>query len=262
MARFVAVCVLVSVALTSFASTKKQPPVSDPRAVAFAQQSIAAITGLTTISDVTLTGSATWTAGSDEETGTATFHASGTGESRMDLELSSGTRIEIRDASTGSPLGKWIAPKTSGNFAFHNCWTDAAWFFPALSSLSQTANPNFIFSYVGQEEHDGVPAQHIRVYQTSPVGLTNSPLPRLSRLDFYLDATSYLPIAVAFKAHTDRDMNTNIPTEIRFTDYQLVSGVQVPFHLQRILNGTVLIDATVTNAVFNTGLPPSLFNVQ
>jgi hypothetical protein len=262
MARPVVICVALFVALPSFASTKKQPAVSDPRAVAYAAQSVAAMTGLATIRDVTITGNVTWTFGPDPDAGTGTFRAVGTGESRIDLELSSGTRTEIRDASTGAPLGKWTAPKASGQFAFHNCLTDAVWFFPALSSLSQGANPNFIFSYVGQEQHNDVSSLHIRVYQRTPVGLANSPVPKLSGMDFYLDPSSYLPLAIAFNVHTDKDMNTTIPTEIRFADYQSVNGVQIPFHIQRLLNGTVVLDVTVTSAVFNTGLSQTLFSLQ
>jgi hypothetical protein len=243
-------------------STKKQLAVSDPQAAAYAVQSIAAMTGLAVIRDVTVTGNVTWTLGPDPETGTGTFRAVGTGESRMDLELSSGTRTEIRDASTGTPLGKWIASNASGKFAFHNCLTDAVWFFPVLSSLSQGANPNFVFSYIGQEQHNEVPSLHIRVYQRSPIGLTNSPVPRLSRVDFYLDPNSYLPLAIAFNVHTDKDMHTTIPAEIRFANYQSVNGVQIPFHMQRLLNGTVVLEVTLTSALFNTGLPQNLFSLQ
>src|SRR5579859_5351194 len=123
--------VLVSVA------SAQNPPQSDPQAVSFASKSIAALTGGNAISDVTLTGSVTWSGGASPETGTTTLLASGTGESRMSFVLPSGMLTEIRDASTGVARGKWIAESgTSGLFAFQNCATDAVWFFPALGSLA------------------------------------------------------------------------------------------------------------------------------
>ena len=64
-------------------------PASDPQALAYASQAIAALSGGTAITDVTLTGNATYTAG-DDETGPATLMAVGTGESRMDLSLPTG----------------------------------------------------------------------------------------------------------------------------------------------------------------------------
>lgn|ERR1035437_1896537 len=88
--------------LVSLASAQN-PPQSDPQAVSFTSKSIAALTGENAISDVTLTGSVTWSGGASPETGTTTLLASGTGESRMSLALPSGTRTEIRDASTGVP---------------------------------------------------------------------------------------------------------------------------------------------------------------
>jgi hypothetical protein len=236
---------------------------SDPQAVALAAKSIAALTGGAAIGDVTLAGSVISVAGSTNKTGSVTLLAKGTTESRIDASLSDGNRSDIRNTSTGTPEGAWvIGSGVSSHYASHNCWTDAAWFFPALSSLSQTENPNFVFSYIGEEQRNGLPVQHIQAYQLSAAGLTNSPVPTLSKLDFYLDPNSYLPLAVAFNSHTDQDMNTNIPTEIDFANYQSVNGIVVPFHFQRILNGTVILDVTVTSAVFNTGLADSLFSIQ
>ena len=142
---------------------------SNTQAAQFAVQSITALTGGNSISDVTLRGSVTWTAGSDNQTGTATLLASGTGESRMDLVLSGGRLTEIRDASNGVSRGKWVAPSgTSGKISSHNCQTDAVWFFPALSSLA--LKPNVVLSYVGRETRKGVTVQHIRSTCNNPVG--------------------------------------------------------------------------------------------
>lgn len=101
--RFTAPLILL---LVSVASAQTQPQ-SDPQAVSFASQSIAALTGGTAISDVTLTGSVTWSGGAVHETGTVTMLALGTGESRMNLAFPSGTRAEIRDASTGVCLPRY-----------------------------------------------------------------------------------------------------------------------------------------------------------
>jgi hypothetical protein len=156
MARTVVVCLLC---LLSSLALAQGVPASDPKAVALAAQSMAALTSGTTIGDVTLTGTVTW-GGSD--TGTATLSALGTGESRMDLALTSGTRTEIRDAQTGAHLGQWFAPNNaSGYFAAHNCFIDAVWFFPALGSLA--AGPNVVLSYTGQESRNGGTVQHITV---------------------------------------------------------------------------------------------------
>ena len=248
------------VGIPSLLVVGQNPPPSNPTALAYAAQSIAAMTGTTSISDVTLTGNVTWN-GSGSDTGTATLRALGTGESRMDLALTSGTRTEIRDAQTGTQLGQWINPDTtSGFFASQNCWTDAAWFFPELGSLA--AGPNVVLSYIGQETRNGQSVQHIQsyVYQSNP---PPGPSPQqLSTMDFYLDATSLLPAAVTFNAHPDNNATANLLIEVDFSNYQNVSGVLVPMHIQKYSQGNLFLDVTVTGASFNTGLPLSDFTIN
>src|SRR5580658_9928414 len=128
MARF-AVGVPLILVLVSVVSAQN-PPQSNPQAVSFASQSIAALTGGSAIHDVTLTGNVTWSGGATPEMGTAILLASGTRESRMNLALPNGTRTEIRDASTGVAQGEWIGESgKSGQFACEECATDADWFF-------------------------------------------------------------------------------------------------------------------------------------
>jgi hypothetical protein len=251
--------ILVAVAYSS-ASTQKVPA-SDPQALAYAAQSIAAMTGGTTVSDVTLNGSVSWTGGSSTETGTALLQASGTGESRMDLSLNSGTRTEIRDAQTGMTLGKWVAQDaSSGKLAFHNCQIDSVWFFPTLGSLA--SGPNVVLSYVGQETRNGASVQHIRSYVYSALLLGSSDLNQLSTMDFFLDATTYLPLAITFNVHPDTDGSNNIPIEIDFSNYQPANGLTVPMHIQKYMQGTLTIDINLTNVTVNTGIPLSTFAIN
>ena len=251
-------CVIVSIPAFLLAQSQ---PASDPLALSYAAQSIAAMTGGTSISDVTLTGSVSWNAGADS--GTATLQALGVAESRMDLVLSSGTRSEIRDAQTGSAIGQWINPgNTSGSYASQNCWTDAVWFFPALGSLA--VGPNVVLSYIGQETRNGAAVQHIQSYVYDPnwpASVTPSDQ-QLSTMDFYLDASSLLPTAILFNTHPDSDATTNIPIEIDFSNYQNTGGVTTPQRIQRYLQGTLAVDITVTGVALNTGLTLSNFAIN
>lgn len=255
-----AVSAVFAFLVLTISAAGQNPPASDPQALAFAAQSIAALTGGTSISDVTLTGTVTW---NGTDTGTATLRALGTGESRMDLALSSGTRTEFRDAQTGVLLGQWINPdNSSGQFASQNCWTDAVWFFPALGSLS--VGQNVVLSYIGQETRNGSSVQHVEsyVYDSNwPAGITPSDQ-QLSTMDFYLDATTLLPVAITLNAHPDSDANTNLLVEIDFSNYQAVSGVAVPMRIQRYQQGNLMVDITVSGASFNTGIPLSVFTIN
>ncbi len=252
-------CILAFLVTPSVLFAQGQPP-SDPKAVAFAAQSIAALTGGTSISDVTLTGTVTWY-GSGTETGTATLRALGTGESRMDLTLTNGVRTEIRDTQTGTPLGQWTNPNnTLGYSASQNCWTDAVWFFPALGSLF--SRPNVVLSYIGQETWNGATVQHVQSYLYVS-GKFRSPTPQqLSTMDFYLDAKTFLPTAITFNAHPDNDSGTNLPVEVDFSNYQDIGGVFVPMRIQKYQQGNLMADIVLSEASFNTGLSLSIFAVD
>jgi len=258
--RLTAVTLVAIAVLTYHASAQNQLPASNPQAVAYGAQSIAAMTGNTAISDLTLTGTATWYGGGTD-TGTATLRALGTGESRMDLVLSSGTRTETRDAQTGVPLGQWINPdSTSGLFAFQNCQTDAVWFFPALGSLA--AGSNVVLFYIGQETRNGEAVQHIQSYVYQPNLPPGISAQQLSSMDFYLDATTLLPVVVTFNTYPDNGSMTNLPVEVDFSNYQSQRGVVLPMHIQRYSQGNLLLDVSVTAAAFNTGLSLSAFTVS
>lgn len=247
MARVVVVC-LLSALLSPFAFAQ-----SDPQALAFAAQSIAALTGGTTVSDVTLSGSVTRTAGSDTQTGTATLYGKGQNEGRLNLSLDNGQRSEIRNY-LGTPQGEWIGPDgIASQFAQFNCMTDAVWFFPALSSLAFANDSNQTLSYVGFETLNGTPVQHLRSIWYGQ---------QFSQMDLYLDSTSLLPIAVGLNAHADTDSSLSIPIQVQFSNYQNAGGVLVPFHVQQFLNGSLLLDVVLDGVALNSGLTDDLFTIQ
>jgi len=253
---------LLLVVLVGPAHLFSQAPSSDPQAVSFASKSILALIGPIQVTDVTLTGSVTWSGGATPDTGTVTLLASGTGESRMNLVLSNGTWTEIRDSSAGVAQGQWIAQGgAKGLFAAQNCVTDAVWFFPPLGSLAQ--GPNVVLTYVGQETQNGVAVQHIQsyIYQQNPAGLNPSPQ-QLSTIDFYLDASTFLPVAITFNAHPDNSASINLQTEVDFSNYRALSGVMVPTHIEKLSQGNAIADITISGAVFNTGLPLSDFAIK
>ncbi len=229
-------------------------------AVALATNAVARLSGSVQIADITLTGTATRVAGSDTGSGTVTLKALGTSNSRMDLSLSDGTFSEIRTAQSGAPQGQWLADSGSyNNMAAQNCLTDAAWFFPSLSVLAQLSNPNLVATYIGQETKAGVGVYHLRLSIQSPTDPTGLPQ-QLSAEDVYLSASTYLPVALVFQTHPDNDALTNILVEVDFSSYAAVNGVQVPFRIQKFVNGTLSLDMTIQNAILNSGLTVSAFS--
>ena len=278
-------CLVVPASLRAQESTTTPTPTSDPQAVALVQRSLAALTGGVAVTDVSLTGSAHRIAGSDDETGTASLQASAAGDSRVDLSFASGSRIEIRNhsalplpgslppgvpasvAQTPQPVGEWIdsdgAPHAMSS---HNIMTAAPWFFPALALEEIATSQNYVLSYIGTETHNGAVVLHVSAYeqfpQSAPSPAIAQMIQHLSRMDFYLDPNSLLPVALDFTEHPDNDGLIDIPVETRFSGYQAMNGVVVPTHVETFLNNGLALELQFTNAAFNSGLSASAFALQ
>jgi len=274
----------VAVLLTMFGCLLAAPPnsfaqKSDQRALKLATQSIAALTGRTSIADITLQGNATWRVGPNKETGSVTLMAKGIGQSRVDLNMSSFQRSDILDNSTGIPQGAWVLNGgETKHYAPHNSWTDSAWFYAGLSSLAAgLSNPSVILSYVGLENRGNRSVQHLRSYMVPERrgnGLLRdlpksysylarpSSIQRLSTQDFYLDSGSFFPVAITFNTHPDNDPSTDIRIEIDFSNYQVVNGVRLPFHIQRFVQGCPTLDISVSNGTVNSGLSDGSFAIR
>jgi hypothetical protein len=269
--------ILTGVLVLSFASLSFAQTVnttSDSQAPALATKATVALTGGTPVTDVTLNATVTWIAGSEYLTGTGTFQAKGTSESRVDLDLGGVTRSEVRALADGIPQGSWIkaattaASPTPRHYAPHNCWSDAAWFFPALTELASSDGSTTV-SYLGTEQRAGVSVYHLRFYKSSQFLASQSAsasdialIQKWSAEDFYLDTTSLLPVAIAFKIHPDSNAAIEIPVEVRFSNYQAVEGVLVPMHIQKYLQGGLALDVSVTGVVINSGLQSTDFTIR
>lgn len=291
---------LLLLLLCSASASAQQPastatvPGSDPQAVALVQRALAALTGGTPVADVTLTGTARRIAGSDDETGTATLEASSPGDSRVELGFASGNRSEVRNHSalplpgslppglpasatqTPQPVGEWIGPDGASHaMANHNIMTAASWFFPALALKEIVTSQNYVLSYIGPETHNGAAVLHVSAYEQFPQSVQStstslaSPGPpiaqviqRLTRMDFYFDPTSFLPVALDFDQHPDNNTLIDLLIEIRFSGYQAMNGVAVPTHVEKYLNNTLGLDLQFNNATFNSGLSAASFQLQ
>lgn len=228
---------------------------SSPQAVALLAQSAKLLTGSGGVTDVTLTGTVEWIAGSDAESGTAVYKAL-SGAHRLDLSLRNGTRSEIVSTVSGVYSGNWVGlDGVSHAIANQNLMSDAGW-FPAFTLGNLISASNTVLVYVGPETRDGVSVIHISASQVFP-NLSfriSAQSQHLTQVEIYLDATNALPVSYVFNSHPDDNALLDIPTEIRYSNYQNVAGAQIPLHVQRYLNNTLLTDLQFQNASLNTGL--------
>jgi hypothetical protein len=235
-----------------------------PSAATLLAEAAAALSGSVTVSDVTLTGTVQSTAGSDTETGTVSMKAMAPGESRLDLTLSASSHSEIRTFDdNGNLVGAWSGSDgVQHPIAFHNMLTDSSWFFPALTLSRIVADTTTVGTYVGQETLNGQSVFHVSVLRPPAVSRATAAAEHFTQMELYLDPTTFLPVALSFNTHPDDNALLDIPMQILFSNYQVVSGVQIPFHVQRFFNNSLLLDMQLQSAVLNSGLTPGGFGVQ
>ena len=251
--------------LLAFLCAAAQTPVAtNPQALQILQQSLAALSPNIAVQDVTLTGSARYIAGSDDETGTASLKANSLGDARIDLSLPSGNRSEVYNLSSGPPAGQWSDRDTARKeIPFHNLIAEPAWFSPVTSISRRLSGSAFAVSYVGAETLDSQSVHHIAVSQPPQAIAKDVQLfQHLTQIDLYIDPSTFLPVALSFNIHPDENELVDIPVEIRYSDYRRVNGQQIPFHIQRFLNNTLLLDIQLDSATVNTGVPATTFGVS
>lgn len=250
--------IIVSVPFLA-ASFAQQTPSSSAQAVTLLKQALAALNAGTPTTDVTLSGSVHYIAGSDDENGTANLQALA-GASRVALNLPSGPRTYIANTTGNSPSGTWSGPDgVKHTIPFHNLLTDPVWFFPLLPIARGLSNSGYVITYVAQETFDGQAVQHVAVSQPGNLQTSDSEpsFSHLSQFDYFLDSTTFLPVAIKFTVHPDTNDLLDILVEARFSDYRAVNGAQVPFHVQRLLNNVLALDFQFETAALNTGLSAS-----
>jgi hypothetical protein len=254
-----------AVLLICFPNLQASPQVSTPvssndiQAISLLTQSAAKLKGNAALSDVTLSGTARRIVGSDDDAGTVTLKALSTASARLDFTFASGATREVRNNLTTGPVGSWCGSDGALHpLAYHNVLTDPSWFFPVFAvNRVLNGNQNAIV-YMGRETRNGEVVEHVSVSQSSSVPL----LVHLSHVDYFLDSSTLLPSTIAFNTHADGNALLDIPVEISLSDYRTVDGVQVPFHIQKFLNGSLFLDIQLSSVTFNSGLQASDFAVQ
>lgn len=209
----------------------------------------------TQLAGIQLSGTVIHTAGNETHAGTVQLKGSRLTASAVTLSLDNGETFEVRTSSGNS----W-KDASGTNHSFENSGNPNIWFFPGL--LPYFACPTSqIFSF-GTSRGPSDIAVVAQVVMSSTVSANHALLQHLSRVEYHLDSSSLLPTAIQFDEHPDNDLGTDIPVEIRFSNYQVVSGVRVPFRIQKLINGDVVLDITIVGAVINPAFSASDFQTN
>ena len=203
-------------------------------------------------SSLMISGTVDWYAGATHETGAATLTARADGSTEVMLGLNTGAR-----ADTTGPLGSRTCQWMDKNGESHpvngaNCLTPLPWFSPAILSLL-TGAPGLSVTDLGEVADQGVTRHAIAVACAST--LPNLPgqdlVTSATQVTIFFDTVTLLPASLTYGLHPDGADNRSIPVRVVFSDYRMVSGLSVPFHLDRYLNGTRDLSIAATSITLN-----------
>ncbi|MGD0733374.1 MAG: hypothetical protein ABR956_19075 [Terracidiphilus sp.] len=217
----------------------------------------AAFSGNQIVQSVQLSGSAAWYAGSLEDTGTVSLTASTNGSSQMQLSLAAtGQRTETQTGAGSSATCQWAgANGTTHQVDLGNCWRPALWFLPALSLY-----PSQLPGYLGIVDlgsgavgFSGNTYRHLQgqLNLPGPTGTLLTNVPQRSLTDIGLDPVTLLPAVIAYSVYPDSGAQVPVAVEVHYSNYQTVNGVQIPFLIQRYVNGSLQLQITVSSAQIN-----------
>jgi outer membrane lipoprotein-sorting protein len=232
-------------------------PPRDARAVAAAQQALTAMGG-TVPGDSVASGTVTVTAGSLTETGTVRILTRGTDQSveeftlpgsRKLLTFSKGLAAENYNAET-TPTSLERAASSHSSLA------------PLFLLAAALNDSESAFEYVGEETVDGEKLVHVRVWKTFTSKAKLSHLAKFSEKDIWLEAATALPRRIAYEQRDGGGASDRFRIEVAFSDYRNVSGVLVPYHIEKSINGTPWASITIQQVTFNSGLTDSHFQVR
>ena len=203
------------------------------------------------VSTIQLTATANWYAGSFEDSGSATLTASANGASQIQLNLAKkGIWTEAQGQIDPSMSCSWADSSAARHvLSGSSCVKPTVWFLPALtlqpsSTLSSITATDLGMSPVGNSTY-----RHARLqFPSSAMDPAAVGVAQNSSIDIGVDPTSFLPQVVAYTVPPDDGSPVLIPIEIHFSDYRTIQDAQIPFRIQRYVNGTLQLDLTVEAA--------------
>jgi outer membrane lipoprotein-sorting protein len=251
------VIVVVSATAQQTSTTPSQTPQRDSQAVALLQQAIATM-ATTVPTDSSATGTVTVVEGSTTQNGSIQILTLGTSQTAETLTLPDGQRQVIY--SNGNAME--ISGSQSVNPPLQLIVTDQSADFPLPLIVSVLNNSDETLHYIGAETLNGASVQHVRVWNTFASIAPLQALASFSTRDFWFDATSGLPLKIAYSRQAGGGAVPSFPVELTYSNYTKVNGVLYPFQINKSYNGTPWQTITIQSVAFNTGLTAAQFQVE
>jgi hypothetical protein len=117
---------------------------------------------------------------------------------------------------------------------------------PALLIAYELRRNDLALEFVGSDQFDGKPAYHVALSRRSMTGTEiDQKQTEDSRIEVFVDADSFLVLALRKKLLSSTDVRRSLPLEIRYSDYRNMNGLFVPFRQLTFLDGHKISELTL-----------------
>ena len=204
------------------------------------------------VSRIQLSGNAKWYAGGAEDSGSATLSVAASGAAQMQLSLAEkGLWTESQDPFGTGMTCQWAAADGIAHMGdAMNCLKPTVWFLPSISLQPGSIPAGAGVSDLGAGTVGSGSYRHLQsqaVLSDMPSQLLSSSV-EASTTDIGFDTSTLLPTVLRYRVHPDNGASVNIQIEIRYSDYRKIDGVEIPFLIQRYINGSLQLAIEVTSA--------------
>lgn len=209
-----------------------------------------ALWGGVPVHQVELSGTATRYAGSDVEQGSIALIATAAGSSSMDLSFADmSRRVTTTNLGSGSEC-EWSKNGTSHQTGYMNCLKPLVWFLPGITLQPGLMPSSIAIDSLGMVHVGGASYNRLRaqaVLSDLNTALLKEAMKR-STMMLDLDSNTLLPAQLHYSVHPNNGAPVDVQIEVRFSDYQKVDNAEIPFHIQRYVNGSLQLDIEISSA--------------
>ena len=218
----------------------------------FQEKAVAAGSGGKAFHLINLIATAQWIAGSNQEQGTAQLQAKIDGSANVQLSLGSASRTETQTGADSSRSCQWIDNAGKSHAVLGaNCFTAIPWFAPGLFTQVPSQMPSPIFTTDdGVIVKQGLSFHQVRFFygQVGANSTSTKQLLERSEVKVLYDPQTFLPASLEYNLHPDDNDLQNIESRVVFSNYQLISGVMIPFHIEKFVNRSIQLKLDVSAA--------------
>jgi hypothetical protein len=260
--RFLQFFLLVLVGST-FLFSQKQPPLSDPQAVALVQAAVTAMGGSQTTAapqDSTAIANVTVTSGTSLEQGSLKATTRGLDQTAEEITLPSGVQRLVYSQGSSNDKRPDASPGEDP-FSYELSLSAQSPIFPLPWLVGRMASADTAVVNLGSETQSNVTTTHVSLTNTFTSAPDLAQYSTFTVANVWLDSTG-LPLRISYERHSAGGDSPAVSVAYEYSDYRSVQGFLYPFQIRKFVNGTIWASICVQTVQFNTGLSAADFSLQ